>query len=107
MMAFGSIDHPRPQFTSPLRVRVAINDDDVGPGHGTLTPRRPQEGGFLQVVQKIRRVLRMRCRAECCPLVVLQDLDSRRDTGGVVFANLRRKLEVGAKGGGARFGKLS
>jgi hypothetical protein len=66
-----------------------------------------REGGFLQVVQKIRRVLRMRCRAECCPLVVLQDLDSRRDTGGVVFANLRRKLEVGAKGGGATLGNLS
>src|SRR6202051_1324486 len=42
--------------------------------------------------------------AEYRPLVVLQDLDPRRDIGGVIVANLRRQVEIGGKEGGAKFG---
>src|SRR6202035_4703626 len=60
--------------------------------------------GLLQAVQEIRRALRVRCRAEYRPLVVLQHLDPRRDIGGVVFANLRREFEVGTKESGTELG---
>src|ERR1700722_855413 len=61
-------------------------------------------GGFLQAVQEIRRALRVGRGAKDRPLVVLQDLDPRRDISGVIVANLRRQIEVGGKKGGAKLG---
>jgi hypothetical protein len=55
-------------------------------------------------VQKIRRALRIRCRAEYRPLVVFQRLDPRRNIGGVVFSNLRGQFKVSAKEGRTKLG---
>jgi hypothetical protein len=50
----------------------------------------------LQVVQIIGGALRMGGGAEDRPLVVLQHRDPRLDVGGVILADFRRDVEIGA-----------
>ncbi len=50
----------------------------------------------LAAMQKIRRALRMRRRAEYRPLVVLQHLDPRRHLRRMILPNPRRECEVSA-----------
>src|ERR1700747_1632376 len=59
---------------------------------------------FLQAVQEIDRALRVRGGGEYRPLVVLQHLNPAGDIGGMVVANLRRQVEVGAQEGRAKLG---
>src|SRR5579862_9081967 len=70
------------EFRNPLPAKgMAVDDDGVRLGHDPSRGVR-LGGGILQAVQKIRRPLGM---GRCCKdraLVVLQDLNPRRDVGG-------------------------
>ena len=79
-------------------IGVAAYEYHIGLRHvGRSRGVRLRGSGCLQAVQEIGCALRVGCGGEDRALVVFQDLDPRRDIGGVVFPNLRRKLEVGAK----------
>jgi hypothetical protein len=58
----------------------------------------------LQAVQIIGGALRMGGGGEYCPLVISQHREPQRDIGGMVFPNLRREAEVGAKERRAKLG---
>ena len=61
----------------------------------------------MQAVQEIRRALRMTCSGKDRALVLLEHLQPGGDIGGVVLANLRREIKVGASKGGADFATSS
>jgi hypothetical protein len=83
--------------------------DEAGQCHGGKTGRLcggPLLPGVLrlQAVQIVRGTLRMGGCAEYRPLVVLQHRDPRRDIGGVILADFRREVEVGAEERCAKLG---
>ncbi len=51
----------------------------------------------LEAVQEIDGLLRVRSCLHDAALVVFQDFEPRRDVRGVVVADLRRQLQVGAQ----------
>ncbi len=61
----------------------------------------------LQAAEIIRRLLRMRRRAENRPLVVLQHLQPVGDIGGVIVAGFGRNAKIGTKESRADFRDLS
>jgi hypothetical protein len=86
---------------------AAVDLDEAGQGHGGK-PGRLCGGPILlgllrlQAVQIIRGALRVSGGSEYRPLVVLQHHDPRRNVGGMILADFRRQVEVGAKEGGAK-----
>jgi predicted GNAT superfamily acetyltransferase len=58
-------------------------------------------------MQIIGGLLRMAGGGEDRPLIVLQDLQPRRDIGGVVVAGFRRDAKIGAEKRRANFSDLS
>lgn len=69
--------------------------------------RGPLHFDALQAVQVVGGLLRMTGRGENRPLVLFQHLESHRDVGGMVLADLRGQSEIGAKERGPDLGNLS
>ncbi len=80
------------EFANPPPAKgVAIDHDGVGLRHDTSRSvglGNFLQGRVLQAVQEIRCALRVRRGGKDRPLVVLEDLNPRRDIGGVVVPDL-------------------
>jgi hypothetical protein len=59
---------------------------------------------WLEAVQVVDSALRKSCGLEDCAGVILEDLKPCGDVGRVVFLDLRRDFEIGAKERGAQLG---
>jgi hypothetical protein len=83
------------------QIAAAVDPDVAGQGHDG-NPSRLCGGPLLlgplrlQAVQIIRGALRMGGGAEDRPPVVLQHGYPRGDIGGVILADFRRDIEIGA-----------
>jgi len=88
-------------------IGVATFNKSIGLCHGITKSNRARMRGSvrLQVVQEIRRMLRVRRCAEYRRCIALQRRYPRRNMGRVIFPNLRRKFEVGATERCAKLGK--